>query len=400
MKEIKSGALRIGAVDRGRGIAILFIVSAHVLRKGALADYLMSTGVALFCVLSGVLLPGGKKRPFWQKVARRLRRIYVPYLLVGLVSILVYAVLGQSAAAILKTKSGEMETGVLTNIGYLLFANSKNHHSMKWNETLWFLPCFLLALLFSAGIELAVAKCRTSATQGITKQKEGIEKAEPKENGREAKREGGRREETPRLLPGILLRVVFSAAFLALGAVLVRGVDARLPFQGESACHLVPMVELGITLGEVHPPRKEVGDRKKLALAALLLIALGILLAIPFGRASIRTDEYPAGLYSYLTILVSALGYFAAAGALPDLSILQLFGARSLGIMLWNKFPVVAVQAAASHVGIGGYFLEKSTPLSAVLALVFGILCILLCLFWTGIPDFFGKVTKKTGKNR
>ena len=174
MKEIKSGALRIGAVDRGRGIAILFIVSAHVLRKGALADYLMSTGVALFCVLSGVLLPGGKKRPFWQKVARRLRRIYVPYLLVGLVSILVYAVLGQAAAAILKTKSGEMETGVLTNIGYLLFANSKNHHSMKWNETLWFLPCFLLALLFSAGIELAVPKCRTSATQGITKQKEGI----------------------------------------------------------------------------------------------------------------------------------------------------------------------------------------------------------------------------------
>ncbi|MGN1023860.1 MAG: acyltransferase [Lachnospiraceae bacterium] len=374
MAEHNKAPQRITSVDRGRGLAILMIVSAHVLRKGTLADYLMSTGVALFCILSGYLIPGEKKRSFPQKAARRLRRIYVPYLLVGLVSILVYAGLGHVAASFLSTKSGEMETGVLTNIGYLLFANSKNHHSMKWNETLWFLPCFLLALLFSAEIEYAVAKIRTSGA------------ADDRKKGQN------------RLLAGILLRLVLSALFLLLGAVLVHRFDARLPFQGESACHLLPMLELGVTLGELFPPKKEeAGKKSRAALAAIVLIVVGILLSIPFGRVSIRTDEYPAGLLSYLTVLVSAVGYFAFVKALPDIRFLEVFGERSLGIMLWNKFPVVAVQAAASHVGIAGAFLEKSTFLSGIAALLLGCVCILLCLFWTGIPKWVGRITKQTG---
>lgn len=391
---IPSSAERIAAVDTGRGLAILMIVTAHVLRKGEAADFLMSTGVALFIFLSGYVMR--RKGTFLQRAKKRIRRIYLPYLLVGLVSILLYAVLGSYAGKLLKTDAKEMETGILQNIGYLLYANSKNHHSMKWNETLWFLPCFLVTLLLSFGIEALV---RRAAGGG-------------REQG--AKRKGAESRSVQNLL-----RLALSLIVLFIGWILVSRYDLRLPWQGETACHMLPFLELGIALGErdrengsaegktagkagKEGKHREAGNgkekqekteeeekraqRKMNCILSLLLLAAAVLLAIPFGESSIRTDEYPAGILSYLAILVSVLAFWGIAEYLPAWKWLMTFGERSLGIMLWNKFPVVAVQAFSKRIGIAECFLEKSTVPAVLAAFLLGIVCIALCLIWTGIP--------------
>ena len=411
-------APRIAAIDTGRGLAILMIVTAHVLRKGAAADYLMSTGVVLFCVLSGYVMH--RKGTFLQSVQKRLKRIYLPYLAVGLVSILVYSVLGRYAGSLLQTNAKETETGILQNLWYLLYANSKNHHSMKWNETLWFFPCFLAALLLSALIEALV--------QAAAGKNAEAKKQETRDREGESTQRAGKQE---RAGDGILqerkqniLRLVLSLLVLLAGWILVSLYDARLPWQGETACHMLPFLELGIALGERDRRRREKKresescgctaaaltgndrsgggenpDRKERTgslLQTVLLLAAGILLSIPFGGSSIRTDEYPAGFLSYLTIALNVLAFWEIAKILPAWETLEKLGRRSLGVMLWNKFPVVAVQAAAKHAGIAKWFLEKSTPAAVLIAFLLAIVCVGLCLVWTGIPAWGKAVCRGT----
>ncbi len=225
-----------------------------------------------------------------------------------------------------------------------------------------------------------------------------------------------------------ILRLVLSLLVLLAGWILVSLYDARLPWQGETACHMLPFLELGIALGERDRRRREKKresescgctaaaltgndrsgggenpDRKERTgslLQTVLLLAAGILLSIPFGGSSIRTDEYPAGFLSYLTIVLNVLAFWEIAKILPAWETLEKLGRRSLGVMLWNKFPVVAVQAAAKHAGIAKWFLEKSTPAAVLIAFLLAIVCVGLCLVWTSRRRARVRKKKRGEKNR
>ena len=135
---------RIDAIDYAKAIAIWLIVTGHVIRRGPVMDFTSMAGVPCFFFLSGlthrIVREGqsGKGAALW----KRFRQLMVPYFIVGFLSIVLYRLMGQVAAGSLNVK---MKGNFLTNLLELLYANSKNGH-MKWNESLWFIPCFFATL--------------------------------------------------------------------------------------------------------------------------------------------------------------------------------------------------------------------------------------------------------------
>lgn len=413
---------RIRSVDIGRGIAMCCIVSAHVLRTGILADVLMCTGVAAFLILSGYV--ENYNTGIGKAAEKRIRRLYLPYLAVGLVSILLYRIFGTIASDTLSTIQGEAEYRIVPNIGYLLYANSKIHHSMKWNETLWFLPCFLVSLLLAWIPEKLTGY--------------GIWKTERKEKSREGSGEI-RREEPDRRIRGAA-RLFFSVLYYCAGAFLVSQ-NLHLPFQTETALHLAPFILLGHAMGDERrrsTENPENGEERRsrkekeipMEIAGLVLSVLcftvTLLLMAYSGSPSVRTDEYPQGALSYLLVLMDAFffvivlqkgGILLSGRAENETSgegrkstkdraeetagqkspsVLELIGRRSLGIMLWNKFPVVFLQLVLGKRGMTELFLGKSTPTAFLLGALLGLVCIALCMIFTGIPGWFRKLIKKS----
>ena len=62
-------------------------------------------------------------------------------------------------------------------------------------------------------------------------------------------------------------------------------------------------------------------------------------------------------------------------------------GIRSYDIMLWNKFPVLALQVLLPKIlpGISGVFMENDSIQGLTAASAGAVFCILLCLVWIRI---------------
>ena len=194
-------------VDVARAMAITMIVMAHVLRTGVVSDYLGSTGVTMFFFLSGYVYRWKEdRRAYW---LGRIRRLVIPYLAVATVSILIYHAAGRFAAAQIGTDIGS--TDILPNLAAMLCANSKDH-SMKWNETLWFVPCFLAVLIMANLLERWIVWCG----------KKGFD------------------------LSAAIVRLAAIGTSLCLHYFLTQRNDLRLPWQWETAFAMLPIFEAGI----------------------------------------------------------------------------------------------------------------------------------------------------------
>lgn len=404
MEQRERNKQRDASIDCARAMAIVMIVMAHVLRRGHVADYLSSTGVAMFFFLSGLVYCWKDDRRAWW--AGRFRRLYVPYLGVAVFSIVVYRVLGAFAAS--RIGISGTETRILPNLAAMLYANSKDH-SMKWNETLWFIPCFLVVL---ALVSLA---------------ERGIRKAGGWQEGRIGREIG--------------LRFLVCLIFLILHSVITRHLHWHLPWQAETALGMVPVFEAGIVVRRLLEAReKDPGTagreesngtgsaadeaalrqaggepggqhgcekssrRGFVAAASVLLVLAGIALTAWNGQISIRTDKYPHDLLSYVVLGICVAGYVVLARAIYPgkangassitpvqrtacTKVVLYVGRQSLEVMLWNKFPVVAVQTIVPMFlpGFADLFLEQDTVVGVLLAFPLALVCVALCLVWSWI---------------
>ena len=371
-------------VDVGRGAAILMIVASHLIRTGPVTDYLGSAAVALFFYLSGYVcdpqqcVRAGSRAAYWKK---RFRRIYLPYVGVGVFSILVYAAGGRFAARRLGVTA--RETGILRNLGYLLYANSKSGR-MKWNETLWFLPCFMIVLLLAALIEeiLAVYRVYDGGTQRQTRE-----------------------------------RIFLTVDSVLLGYLFSQALRLELPWHAETAFTMVLFYEAGILWRAVERPA---WMRRRGALAAVFLVLFAASVLLTRGNdvraggrlrsgISIRGDIYPHFLLSMLILALCVTAFCLLAGWMTGWEekpgapsepgmlsrALAFLGQRSLDIMLWNKFPVLAVQLGLGMVSphAARWVVGNNTIPGLLLSLLLAVLCALLCVVWSAVLQAMGRRT-------
>ena len=132
----EKASVRIAYIDIAKCIGIYLIVLGHMLRRGTVFSYLATAGVPLFFFLSGVTYHySNQKILFWKK---KIVSLLIPYFFAGMISILIFCILGSFAGK--KLGVAIRSTDIIPNFLGLLYANSKTQY-MKWNNSLWFIPC-------------------------------------------------------------------------------------------------------------------------------------------------------------------------------------------------------------------------------------------------------------------
>lgn len=338
---------RLQWIDVVKAIAAWMVVTSHLLRRGPVTDLLAAMSVAIFYVLAGMTLhPHKDLRQF---LLRLLQRIVLPYLAAGGLSIAVYRILGDYAAA--RLGAAAIQTTVLEDIGHLLYGSSVDGW-MKWNESLWFLPCYCLMIMMAEGISRL------------------------------------RRYH-------LLLPLVVYAAGGYVGYEMITDGIMRLPWHLETALFVLPLCGIGqyigITLAAVR-------NRPLYALlvgAAMLCQGLQIYpyveAAAPGGSLSLRAVNLAGAQETYLFLILTSVGtiyliwYLVRRRRLAPW--LPMTGARSLDIVLWNKFPVLLVQVVLPMFlpGLDDLFVGGTDATALAIALLLAIPCMAACLVWTTI---------------
>lgn len=336
---------RLQWIDVVKAIAAWMVVTSHLLRRGVVTDLLAAVSVAIFYVLAGMTLhPHKDLRQF---LLRLMRRIVLPYLVAGGMSIAVYRVLGDYAAT--RLGAAVIQTTVLEDIGHLLYGSSVDGW-MKWNESLWFLPCYCVMIILA---------------EGITRLRRWHE-----------------------LLPAAVY-----AAGGYIGYKMICDGIVRLPWHLETALFVLPLCGIGQYMGITLVAIRNRPFYALLVGAAMMCKGLQIYPYVeagtPSGSLSLRAGNLAGAQETYLFLILTSIGaiyliwYLVRRRRLAPW--LPATGARSLDIVLWNKFPVLLVQVVVPMFlpGFNDLFVGGTDAGALAIALILAIPCMAACLVWT-----------------
>lgn len=147
----KTAERRLHYVDVAKGIGIYLIVLGHAF-VGFVSQVIYVFHVPAFFFLSGFVYRKKTARVFWRE---KLMRLYVPYLIFALLSILLFSVLGEFMASRLGL---ELESNSLwESLAGMLYGNPRTG-LMRWNRPLWFVLCLISVYLLAGFTEIAAAR--------------------------------------------------------------------------------------------------------------------------------------------------------------------------------------------------------------------------------------------------
>lgn len=339
-----ASAGRILWIDIVKALAAWMVVTSHLLRQGALTDLLAAISVSIFYMLAGVTMhPHADLRQFLQRL---LRRIVVPYLAVGLISIAVYRILGSYAAG--RLGANVSSTSLPEDLLHLVYGSSVAGR-MKWNESLWFLPCYCLMILMAELIEQV-----------------------------------GRRHD--------LLRLALYIAGGCVGYRLIAAGIVGLPWHLETALLVLPLCGFGRFLGPGLAGRYR--PSVLIVLMGLGWLSIGLRMfesveVLAGGSLSLRAPHLAGAEMTYWFLITTSIGIIYLTWCLvyviPILAWSADVGARSLDIVLWNKFPVLVFQVVVPVFlpGFEEMFIGGEDLASLAYAAALAILCMAACLAWT-----------------
>ena len=129
---------RIGWIDIAKALTIFLIAFGHTLRGGnSLLINFYSFHVACFFMLSGMVCKTDNLR---MRILNDVRKILIPYFAFGVLSILIFVVLGKTVSNVFQM---DINTSLGKNLLDLLYA-CPGTGGMQFNMPLWFLPCFFV----------------------------------------------------------------------------------------------------------------------------------------------------------------------------------------------------------------------------------------------------------------
>jgi acyltransferase len=129
-----SVASRVSWIDICRGIAILFVMYAHMLPSDSYRYLFYAFHMPLFFFLSGIVFKENFKS-FWSLIVKSFKAILVPYFL--------FAALTYFFWFIKEPTTHNTMQDFLTQIYGIFYGNGNNGY-LYFNVALWFLPCLFI----------------------------------------------------------------------------------------------------------------------------------------------------------------------------------------------------------------------------------------------------------------
>lgn len=289
LKEYKA---RIEWIDIAKGISILVILYAHVFDTGLITGFVHLFHVPVFFVLSGLV---------WKKAQRSkdflldlLKGLIIPYFIAGIVSILIYLLLG----SFFSKNSMSISDCILG----LFYANSRTG-LMKWCRPLWFLPClFMVKIIWEL-----IANIKNKVIQYI---------------------------------------IVFVVWFVAVGTLYTDIKEWKLPWELEVALHALPYYCMGVMI-QRHLTLTNFAIRRRWILlpVSLLLFLLCILVFnLNYTKLSFQYNLYGNYIFFVLGAIAGTAMVFTLSMMISRWKLLEIAGQNTLIILLWHKYPILLFQ--------------------------------------------------------
>lgn len=344
---------RIEYIDIAKGIGIILIVLGHVLKNGFLRQYSYSFHVPLFFFLSGLTYKFKNDK----KIKKKIIRIYIPYIVFSIISILVFFLLGKIVAR--KMNIEFMDGTIKANIIGMLYANSRNG-LMKWNTPLWFLPCLLVVYLIANYLESIFKKYGEKIR---------------------------------------IISICISIIFTWYISTYFRNI--KLPFGIEEAIFMYSFFELGIIIKQSNYINK-INNKIKSKLQQVFLAVFFLILVIPVsyinGMAQVRIMMMGRHFILFLISSICGIcGIILISISLQKLKSLSYLGKNTMVVLLMHKFPILLFQSIIPGTKI---WLKNGNNLSGIFsAILVTIITIYLCLILGKIiericPIIIGKKRK------
>ncbi len=317
---------RIHWIDITRGIAIIFVIYAHVLGNQGIRYLFYAFHMPLFFFISGVLFR--KDDGFLTVVKKSAKSLIIPYFILAWFFYVWW---------VLSNGSSFFNPAIITQFWGIFYGNS-NNGMLAFNDVLWFLPTlFVTRVMFAALTKISL--------------KTGL------------------------LALTLLLFSIFGYALSVFGP------DVKLPFGFETALSGIVFYGAGFLWYRGQSAKKMILGHKRLIFPAFLLIMI-LLATIDFHNFGRQIDMRLNNLNNYFFFYVDAfLGIFSWLSFALMLNrnvLLEAFGRYSLVLFAWHPFVFKY---------LNDYILNLITAVKTLIPAIYTIITVSVILFANSIYE-------------
>ena len=335
---------RIKSIDIAKAIGIFLIVLGHTLTFGNFRKFIYAFHVPLFFFLSGICFSKKDNVTF---LKRRLKSLYLPYIIMSFISILIYIFWGRYLGE-------SYDFSILNNLFGMIYANP-NLNNMQWNQPLWFLPCLFIQLMIINVLENIIKN---------NKYKQ-------------------------------VIRILFVIILTVLGYIL-SSMKIYLPLQLEAAMCMMIFTYLGIFVKEnreklTNSKLCKIFTNKKYLYVVFFIATIGICCLLIFNNEtiSVMQDKYGNYIFYFIASILMIIKVMILSKAIDKIwrnqNIISYIGQSTLIILLLHKFPILFFQYICP--GIKNLLNQSDTIINNILAIVITVVVIAMCMICKYILD-------------
>lgn len=289
---------RVHWIDITRGIAIIAIVLGHVFTSGNLWRYVFSFHVPIFFFISGYCFSYKKDMNLFLK--EKTDKIVIPYLVFSSLSICAFFL----ASLVLPQIKEILDCNLGKNLRCMFYGTSKPA-IMKYNQPLWFLPCYFCVSIIAYIVE---------RIGGWTKHRN-------------------------------IIRIVAVVIGILTGIFFKHHENISLPWHLETAFSMLVWFEFGNLTRECDLLRLFSSSKLKTLFLAAFCLILGIVFELLNVRTvGVRNEHYGIIWIYYLSAASTIIGICLISVLKRESRIVEYLGRNTLIILVLHKFPIVLFQ--------------------------------------------------------